>query len=216
MDVAAPSESAERESDGPVAPGARRGRGYVFILAGVAALMALDLVFAFDPGWWIILLPGGALLVAMGWVMRAVLGWRSMLAVTGVVAVSYVVLVFSTQPLRTASWWMLVRSHRDELNTAVTLLQPVRMTSEARRVDPQCTALPGLPSANCAPLRAAMRDFGAHGAWKEGEVTMFETYSTFNARGGLLYCTRDCTPPPPRPYPIYWKRVAGNWYRWAE
>jgi hypothetical protein len=173
-------------------------------------------VFAFNPGWWIILLPGGVLLVAMGWVMRALLGWRSMLVATAVVAVSYVALVFSTQPLRTVSWWMLVRSQQGALNTVVATLEPVRMTGEARRIDPQCTQLPGVTGGTCAGLRAAMKDVGAHGAWKEGEVTLLETYSTFNARGGLLHCTRDCRPPPPRPHPSDWKHVVGNWYRWAE
>jgi hypothetical protein len=218
MDSAAPSghRSPASAAGAPAVRGVRRGRGYGFLLAGVAALALLDLVFAFNSGWWIILMPGGVLLICVGWLMRAVLGWRSALVATAVVAVSYVVLVFATAPLRTLSWWMLVSSQGDALETVVGILEPVRMAGEARRLDPACTQLPGVAGGECAKLRVALRDVGAHGAWREGAVIMLETYSSFNARGGLLHCTRDCTPPPPRPYPIHWKRVAGNWYRWAE
>lgn len=220
MDAAAPSGpgSAQRKAAQPAAARTRRGRGYGFLLAGVVALALLDLVFALESGWGTLLLAGGVLLVAIGWVMRALLGWRSMLEVTAVVAVSYVVLVFSTQPLRTLSWWMLVRSHPEALHTVVAALAPVRMAGEARRIGPRCTQLPGVRPADCAPLRAAMKDVGAHGAWKEGEITVLETYAWINVRGGLLHCRRDCGDPPARevPYPRYRTHVAGNWYRWAQ
>ena len=61
-----------------------------------------------------------------------------------------------------------------------------------------------------------MEDFGAYHAWKEGRVTLFETYSWVNVRGGLLHCTRDCDAPSRGRYPRYRRHVTGDWYRWAE
>jgi hypothetical protein len=194
----------------------RRVLGSGFLLAGVVALGATDVAFPFRPGTSILLMMGGGLLVVFGWLMLAMLGWRYALAAAAGVALSYFVLSAAAPTVSQLSWRMLVSMHREELDTAVRVLQPVAMSGEARSVGPGCTEIPSLPPGDCAALRTALRDVSAHGAWKEGEVTVLETYSSFNARGGLLHCTRDCKPPSPRPYPIYWKRVAGNWYRWAE
>lgn len=203
---------------GPAFGGPSMRRGYGFLLAGVAALAAMELGFALVPGRSFILMVGGVLLVAIGWLMLAVLGWRSTLAATAVVAVSYVALVFTTAPLRTLSWRILVRMERDALETVAGIMEPVRMTGEARRIDARCTQLPGLAAGDCATLRAALRDIGAHGAWKEGAVMVLETYSSFNVRGGLLHCPRDCEKPSARYYdhPRYVRHVTGDWYRWTE
>jgi hypothetical protein len=194
----------------------RRAWGSGLLLAGVAALGATDLAFAFHPAWWILLLPGGLLLVLVGWVMLASTGRRSALAATAAVVLSYFALTAAAPTLRSLSWRALVWTHQEALDGAVGILRPVRMEGEARRVEPVCANLPGLRPGDCSALRAAMSDVGAHGAWQEGAVTVLETYSWINVRGGLLHCTADCEKPRAGLYPRYVTHVDGDWYRWVQ
>jgi hypothetical protein len=194
----------------------RRAWGYGLLLAGVAVLGAIDLTFAFHPAWWLLLLPGGLLLVVAGWVTLASTGWRSALAATAGVVLGYFALSAAAPALRSLSWRALVWTHRDALDGVVGILRPVRMERQAGRGEPVCANLPGLRPGDCPALQAAMRDVGANGAWKEGAVTVLETYSTFNARGGLLHCTEGCEKPRTGRHSRYVAHVDGDWYRWAQ
>lgn len=193
-------------------------RRYGILAAGVALLVLDELLFAFEIGRtaWLILMPAGVLLVAGAWVALAALGRRSALAATAVVAACFFVVSAAVPGLRSASWWMLVRTHGNALERAVGILEPVRMERWTPSSRPLCTRLPGLDPEACPALREAMRDFGAHDAWKEGEVTVFVTYRWINTRSGLLHCPRECPPLAARPYPRYRRHVVGDWHRWAE
>lgn len=198
---------------GPVALRKRRAWGSGLLLAGVAALAAIDLVFAFAPGGWTLLLRlGGMLLVLVGWLMLAVLGWRYALAATLAVVIGYHAIPAVAPYSQRLSWRMLLWTHGDSMERAVALLEPVPTTELRRRRDPVCTH-PGLPPASCAPLQAALKDFGAHAAWKEGEITIFMTRSWINRHAGILHCPRECTEPA---FERDQDHVTGRWYRWGD
>lgn len=220
MDAAPPPAAAVVPGRDP-APSARKQQavGSGILLAGVAALAMVDLLFAVAPGWSFWLLMGGVLLVGVGWLTLAVLGAKRLIAATAVVAVSYFALTAAAPATRGLSWRMLVWWRQEELSAAVRLLEPVEMERELWRLrrDPPCARLPGLRPGDCAPLQAAMHAFGARDVWKEGTVTVFETYLWVNARGGLMHCPGGgCGEAPGQRYPRYVEHVTGNWHRWAQ
>lgn len=208
-----PAEPVRR---GPAALRRRRAWGAGLMLAGAASMAASIGLFALSRGWSFLLFFAAFALMGIGWLMLAVLGWRHAVGATAALAVSYFALVAVEGPLRDASWRMLVWMNRDAMARAVEFLEPVRMTRYAARSDSICATLPGLPPANCQPLVAAMGEFRAHHAWKEGDVTFFMTYAWVDAHGGVFHCPRTCEPASTGPYPRYVTHVAGDWYRWAE
>lgn len=195
----------------PAEPRKRRAWGGGVFLAGVAALASNDVFFAFELGAWPFLLRiGGFLLVGAGWVMLSVLGWRYALAATAAVVIGYHAIPAIAPYSQTLSWRMLLWMHEDSMERAVELMRPVATTSPTR--DPVCTR-PGLPAASCAPLRAAMEDFGAFAAWKEGDVTLFMTRAWINQHAGILHCPRAC---PEQASGRHQNHVRGSWYRWGD
>jgi hypothetical protein len=155
--------------------------------------------------------------VAAGWVTLVGMGRRSALAATAAVVLGYFTLSAAAPALRSLSWRALVWTHRDALDSAVGILRRIPTEREASSGDPECAhLLPGLRPGDCTALRAAMRDVGAYWARKEGAVTVLETYSWINVRGGLLHCTVDCEKPRAGLYPRYVTHVDGDWYRWVQ
>ena len=186
--------------------------GIRFLLAGVALLGTVDLVFAFRPGWSILLMLVGVLLVGYAWIALAVLGWRSALAATAAVALSYVLLFAAAPVLSNLSWRMLVWTHRGALAEAVRILEPVESTTWNWRPDPRCEGLAALSPSDCTALQAQLREFGAFNAWKEGPATGFTTHAWINVRRGILYCPRDQADACAAPHRDH---LTGEWYLWS-